>query len=145
MAPTSWDGLPEIEGPMTTLARALKIGPDGDLDISTRSLRLTNTLPEYVSQRIAQRLRFFLGEWFLDVRLGLPYFRYVFVKKPDLALIASIFSRVIRDTAGVATLRSISVSVDSKTRTGYVAFEAVLVSGEVLANSSLDIPFGGVG
>jgi hypothetical protein len=130
---------------MTTLPRSLKISIDGDLDISSKSLALTTTLIEYVGQRLTQRLRFFLGEWFLDVRLGIPYFRYAFVKKPDTALLASIFARIIRGTAGVSALRSISVKVDSKTRIGTVEFEAVLSSGEVLSNSSLDIPFGSLG
>ena len=39
---------------------------------------------ERVAQQIVISLRFWLGEWFLDTSLGVPYLEYVLVKNPNI-------------------------------------------------------------
>lgn len=109
------------------IPRNLTCQEDGDLDFS-RGLRLTEDLVTYVVQRLRQRLRFFLGEWFLDQRLGIPYFQRVFVSNPDIPLITSLFRRVIIRTTGVAAVEKLSVRFDRKTRTLFTSFEAKLAN-----------------
>lgn len=98
----------------------------GDLDL-TMGLRLTSDLKTYTRQRLRQRLRFFLGEWFLDQRLGIPYFERVFVANPDLPLMTSIMRKAILKTTGVGGVESLSLDFDRKTRTLLVSFVARLI------------------
>lgn len=100
--------------------------PTGDLDLS-RGMRLTPDLVTYVTQRLRQRLRFFLAEWFLDARLGVPYFQRVFVANPDLPLLTSVFRKVILRTTGVAAVERLALKFDRRTRVLLVSFEARLI------------------
>lgn len=52
----------------------LKLGVDGDLEIKNGDLLLT-TSDDAVRQHLQQRLRTFLGEWFLDLDVGIPFFQ----------------------------------------------------------------------
>jgi hypothetical protein len=84
-----------------------------------------------VRQRLATRFKFFQGEWFLDTREGIPYYRDVLVAQPDLPLIRSMFRRAILDTPGVLSLPRLTLSFDRPTRTLSVAFQAVVNGGVV--------------
>lgn len=105
--------------------------PNGDLDLS-KGLQLTTTLAQYVTQKLRQRLRFFLGEWFIDTRLGVPYFQRVFVENPDLALLATLYRDIVIGTTGVASVRDLVLDFDKKTRTLFVSFVAVLQDGDLV-------------
>jgi hypothetical protein len=103
----------------------------GDIYISaTGQARLTQTLQEEVRQRLDTKYRFFLGEWFLDARQGIPYFRDVFVKAPDLAVIRSLLTRVAAEDPGVDAVTSFDMSIDGRTLS--VQLECVLTDGTVL-------------
>ena len=74
------------------MTRSLYIDPvTKDITTENFNLRFTKTLTEYTSQKIESKLKTFLGEWFLDRDLGLPYFQRIFKKKADLDYIDSIF------------------------------------------------------
>lgn len=93
-----------------------------------------------ITQRLRARLRFFAGEWFLDTRLGVPYFDLVLIKNPRLPIINAIISKVLRTTPGVASVDSVSVAiVDRAKRVGAVNFNATLDDGLVL--TAADEPF----
>jgi len=123
-------------------AKALLIDPTtGDLDISQHRLRLTSDRSTYVAQRIEQRLKLFLAEWYLNVRKGVPYFRDILIKNPDLGLVQSILSTVILTTNGVAQVTKYEQTIDTSTRALTVVFSCTLVTGEIIANRSVSIPF----
>lgn len=85
-----------------------------------------------VLQRIMVRFRFFLGEWFLDQRLGVPYYRDILKKNPNSILISFIFRQVLLGTPGVASVASFSASLDRATRKLTANFEAVLEDGFII-------------
>jgi len=87
---------------------------------------------EQVRQRIASRLKFFVGEWFLDLRQGVPYYRDVLLKSPNLALVRSLFRRVILGTPGVLSVAKLDVELDQATRQAQVTFQAVCNGGTIL-------------
>lgn len=100
---------------------------------------------EQVRQRLAARFKFFQGEWFLDTRQGIPYYRDVLVAQPDLPLIRSTFRRAILSTPGVLSLPRLTLSFDRTTRTLSVAFQAIVNGGviEVLPGDKdflVDVP-----
>lgn len=89
------------------------------------------TGPRYVKQKIASRMRFFLGEWFLDTRLGVPY-RDIFVKNPDIDKARTFIRTVLGSIQEVKSVRSIDVVYDPVARALSVNFDVQLVDGGIL-------------
>ncbi len=85
-----------------------------------------------IAQDIATRLQFFQGEWFLDQRVGMPYFKEVLVKNPDLGAVRFVIRSAILSTPGVRSLESFSLTFDGATRALNVTFTAKTVDDEVL-------------
>jgi hypothetical protein len=94
---------------------------------------------EAVAQRIRTRFRFFLGEWFLDQRLGMPYYSRFLVKNPDLVLITNTFRQALLDTPGVASVRAFTLDFDRPARILSMDFEAQLENGAIIV--AQDEPF----
>ena len=109
----------------------IKIKDDGDLDIEDGDMELV-TGNDAVRQHLLIRLRTFLGEWFLDTRVGIPYFDEILRKNPDSALVRSIFRQAILTTPGIDDVPALTVSIDSN-RLLTLEFEALLSDGVVLA------------
>lgn len=104
----------------------------GDIAIPVHLLRGA----EAIIQRIRVRFRFVKGEWFLDQRLGVPYFQEVFKKNPDTRLITEIFRTVLRTTPGVKKVDSFTAALDSATRTLSCTFHATLTDGTVVLSDA---------
>lgn len=115
----------------------LKLGTDHDLAIENNDLVLVDGL-DAIAQDLRCRLQFFLGEWFLDQRIGMPYFQQILGAKPRLPVIKEIFRKAIMSTPGVLGLndlsvdyegtgRSISVAFKARTDTGILTFEEELI------------------
>jgi hypothetical protein len=102
-----------------------------DLDVTTGDLQLTSGA-EGIAQHIRIRLRFFLAEWFLDTRLGIPYFQRILVKNPGTAVVRSILRDVIVSTPGVASMNNFVTDYVGATRTLSVAFTAITTDDEPL-------------
>jgi len=93
-----------------------------------------------IAQRIRTRLLFFSGEWFLDKRLGIPYFDQILVKNPRLPVVNEIFRKAVKGVPGVASVSNVSTTItDRLARVGTVDFEATLDDGLVL--TAKDEPF----
>jgi hypothetical protein len=101
--------------------------PDaGDLALSDAGLEVVHTsLADEVAQRLAVRLRFFRGDWFLNLLEGTPYYQFVLVKSPSDVVLRSIFTKVIASTEGVASVISLDYTVSSA-RVMTLEFEARL-------------------
>jgi hypothetical protein len=83
--------------------RSRKLTTDGDIDLSQgKSVYVENE--DKVAQILRIRLHFYEGEWFLDTRLGIPYFSKVFIKQYSENEIAFIFKKCILDTEGVKSI-----------------------------------------
>jgi hypothetical protein len=123
-----------------------------DLLVVNNDLLLTsdaypaNTQPKAtnpVQQDILQRLRFFLGEWFLDNTQGVPWFQQILVKNPNQANIDAIFQNVILGTPGVIQLLSYSFTPNPEQRTLLVTFKAQTTSGVVVYSGNISPVSGG--
>jgi hypothetical protein len=101
---------------------------DLQLDPATNDILVTDDALAIVEdgdaiiQHLAIRLRFFLGEWFLDTRLGIPYFDSVLVKNPNLVLVRGILRNAILTTPGVLSLESFAFDFDNANRVMAVDF-----------------------
>jgi hypothetical protein len=102
---------------------------DGDLDLSL-GLRNTTDLVTYVKQKLTETFSFFQGEWQGDLRLGIPYFRYVLGQRYDQALLRTIFFQAAARTHGVGSVEAIDLEFDSKNSMLYIRPKVRTVAGE---------------
>ena len=106
-------------------------GQTGDLDLTGHRLNLAAG-DAAIETNLRIRLRFFLEEWFLDLRQGIPYFREILIKNPNLLLVRSIFRQAILDTTGISAVPDLALSINSSTRELSVSFVAILDTGAEL-------------
>lgn len=85
-----------------------------------------------IMQNLGIRLRFILGEWFLDITQGIPYYEEVFIKAPNQIQIESIIMREIVTTRGILEIISFESDFDTRKRIYSVKFSARSISGETL-------------
>jgi len=104
---------------------------DDDLDITGEQLSIVNG-DDAIIQHLLIRLRFFQREWFLDLRVGIPYYDSILIKNPDLIVIRAIFRQAILSTPGIQSLNSLTTSFDAAARKLTVEFEAVKDDGGTL-------------
>jgi hypothetical protein len=112
----------------------------GGLDISTGNLRIETSVAQCTAWKLSNLFGLFLGEWFRDTRLGVPWFRYVFVSNPQLPVIANLFRKVIMSAPGVASITSASLDYINQTRNLVAAFTIATNDGAILAGGPGD-PF----
>ena len=75
-----------------------------------------------LDQRIDCRLRTFLGEFWIDQTLGIPYFQEILKKNPDMQAVRAAFASEIQKVQGVKVLKSLEVSMDRAARKLSVIF-----------------------
>lgn len=109
------------EGDLLAYDIALNIASN-DLVIKNNDLILIDNA-ERVAQQVLITLRFWLGEWFLDTRQGVPYFEYVLVKNPNTNHIRQILAEKIQSVEGVNSIVSLDFDFRRITRELYVNFE----------------------
>lgn len=87
-----------------------------------------------VRQNLKIRLLLIRGEWFLDSRIGLPYFEEILVKNPDFSAIDVTIKATILETPEVEEILSYSSSFDRTSRKLSISFTALTVYGEETLN-----------
>ena len=94
----------------------------GDLVLRDGDILLIDNA-ERVAQQILITLRFWLGEWFLDTKDGIPYLEYVLVKSPNLLHIRQIFTEAMEKVDGVKRVEEMNLAFDVKNRSLRVDYE----------------------
>ncbi len=105
---------------------------DGDLDFS-EGLRFTPDLATYVQQCLRVNLSTFLGEWFLDTRLGLPFFRVTAGRRFDPALVDAMYRQAVQKTNGVASVDAVELDFDRTRRVLAVNIACTAADGSAVA------------
>ena len=110
-----------------------------DLQLTASSLAMTNgdlvlvDGIDAIAQDLTTRLRFFLGEWFLDQGMGIDFYGKILVKNPSMPDIIPMFAKVIKTTAGVKSIKqALSYSYAGATRTMSISFKADTVVGPLV-------------
>lgn len=106
-----------------------KLDDDGDLALGPQEF-LTGYTAEEVAQNVVTRLKFFLGEWFLDTADGTDWFGSVLGKGSVLASRESVIRRRILLTPGCVGMTSFSLTTDIDTRQLTVTASIVSTSGD---------------
>lgn len=86
-----------------------------DLLVTNNSLNL-NMGSNAIRQHLRTKLGLFLGEWFLDTTVGVPWFRDVLVKNPNFVVIQDMLKDQILSTPGVIALERFDFDYVSGTR-----------------------------
>lgn len=104
----------------------------GDLDLTTGQAQIVSDAAE-VAQRIRIRLRTFLGDWFLDEDLGIPYLQEIIGQKRRFAVerASALLRAEILDTPGVLEIVLFTLDFDAATRTLTVTFQATTIFGTI--------------
>ncbi|OBW92973.1 hypothetical protein [Gallibacterium salpingitidis] len=101
----------------------LKLDSRHDLFIKDRKLVLVEGVNQK-AQQIKVVLLTFLGEWFLDTTIGVPYFDDILVKNPDSSRIQAIFHQKIRQVNGVQAVEQLTLHFNRQARELIVQFSA---------------------
>lgn len=107
----------------------------GDIFLDAGQIVLTASEEEATMQRLRSRFQFFRGEWFLDTRVGVPWFQRILVKGSNERVNRSIFRQIIEGDPGVAALLSLGYSLNRRTRELDVSFTARLRTGVILRSA----------
>ncbi len=94
----------------------LKLDSAGDLAVENNELVLFDGADE-ITQLVQQRLNTFLGEYFYDTSIGVPYFEQILVKNPQPAIVYALLKNMITETDGVTELTEFDVDYDAANRT----------------------------
>lgn len=106
-----------------------KLDADGDLALGSEEF-LSGYTAEEVAQNVLTRLKFFLGEWFLDTTDGTDWFGSVLGKGSVLASRESVIRQRILLTPGCAGMTAFSLTTDIATRELTVNASIVSTSGD---------------
>lgn len=112
----------------------LLLDDSGDLNMTGGRLGLVTGSLE-LAQRLSSKLKTFQGEWFLDSRVGIPYFSRILVKRPDISVLNSIFSAELRRDPGVKNVKSLNFQIDSVTRKLVVSFSVESTDGTIVTSN----------
>jgi hypothetical protein len=108
--------------------------PKGDLDLANGT-----TYPvkgaACARQHIQVALDIFLGEWFLDLRIGISYFRDILIHSPNSDTVRSVLRTGIMKTDGIVAVPLLEVTLDTSRRVATVEFTATYSNGESIPGS----------
>lgn len=100
-----------------------KLDENGDRAVENNSFVMLEGQEE-IEQNLSQKLRFFYAEWFLDKRLGIPYFEQILIKRWDPVVVDAIFKNEILITPGILELLSFLIDFEPSTRIMALSFQS---------------------
>lgn len=106
----------------------LLLNPDtGDMVFINGDSPVTQRTATVVAQRLRITLYTFLGEWFLDTTVGVPYYQQIFGKIRTKSSVDLIFQQIINDDPDVIEILTFESTLDRANR-GYSMTFQVRVS-----------------
>jgi hypothetical protein len=102
-----------------------------DLDIVAGNVRLL-TGREAIQQHLQIRLGLARGEWYQDIRVGVPLYERVLVSGDDIPTVLGVYRKVIATTPGVRSITRLDHTFDAGTRELRIDGEAITVDDEVV-------------
>ncbi len=108
----------------------------GDLALTAdgRDIALV-TGKQKIAQRLRTRAQIFRGSWKYDRQIGVPYFQEILVTGASFEVMRKHFYDLISGTEGVATVQSLTLTIDRTNGTLYVNFTCSTNEGELLQES----------
>ena len=110
---------------------SIKLNASGDIEIIDGNMSIARG-SEALRQQLETRFRSFRGDWFLDTRIGMPYFQEILIKNPDFVAVRGIFREAILETPGVLEIQKFDLDFDGLTRRLSVSFSVRTEEGLIL-------------
>jgi len=115
----------------------LQLDQYGDLFFdSVGNMNIVDGIDE-VKQRLHTRLLRFLGEWYLDITLGVPYLQEILIKNPSQAAVVNNIKQTILKTKGVTGITDFVIKLNTDgsgnivQRSVVIEFSATTDQGDV--------------
>ncbi len=113
--------------------KSLAISPQGNSFIREKNrFRYTNDDLEYLAQKVRSVISIFLGEWFLDRTLGIPYIPETDMKTGHRALLETSLRQKIVAVKGIKKLTAFNSVFQTRERLLLIDFIAETDKGEIL-------------
>lgn len=103
---------------------------DGDLDLTNNEVTTVDGA-DAIRQHLQIRFQFFLGEWFLDVTIGVPWFRDILIKQPSFPVVQDVLKNTALDTPGVIELTKFVFDFVSSDREASLEFDCLSDEGPI--------------
>ena len=103
----------------------------GDITLVGNSPVLVEDTLSVVRQRIQIRLNTFLGEWFYNSEVGVPYYEQILTQKYDKSIVDSVLRSEVLETEDVIEVTSFETTFDKATRKLNFYIEATTTQGSV--------------
>lgn len=87
----------------------LTLGENG-----AKNLTVVTDVSACAAQKLTNRFLLWLGEWFLDIRQGLPFFNQIAVKNPNLNVLKQLFTRVVLSVPGIVSVDTMNLTLNAK-------------------------------
>lgn len=114
------------------------------MDFTTNDLQITNgdlsmnSGETSIQQALQQALQVWLGEWFLDTTVGVPYRQQILVKNPNIDVIQGLIIDAATKVPGVTEITDFSMDYSSNNRSLTIALTAQTSNGqEITAQASV--------
>lgn len=101
----------------------------GDLDFNG-GLKIVKGREAY-AQRLKNAFEYALGEWFLNITEGIPYFQVIFEKNTSREIITQICKSVILRDKETSNIEQFDLQIDRSNRTMDLYFVARSINGEL--------------
>ena len=92
----------------------------------------TRSQQDVVAQRLKITLQTFLGEWFLDLDIGLPYFQQILNKVRNKSTVDAIFQQAILADPGVVEMIQYSSTLTASSRGFDLSFSVRVADGSIV-------------
>lgn len=123
------------------MASTIFQGPSGDWQLTSGKLRLARGNAIVASHKLRNRFKMQLGEWYGDIRIGIPYREVIFRKGTSLGIVKRLFTDIILSLAPtIESVDRIEAARDARTREAVVYFEARANDGRSISGGT-DRPF----
>lgn len=99
------------------------VNGSGDLDDSTNEIVLVDGAAA-IAQDLTCRLQTFYGEYFLDQKVGMPFFRDFFVKNPNKRVMNFAVRILVEETQGIKEVVELLVNYDNRSRVLNISLKA---------------------
>lgn len=113
---------------MTDLLITKNLSNQRDITIVHGALQLVEGDDEIV-QGVDLNLLSFVGDWFLDLSFGIPYWGRVFVRGINEADLYGIFTSAIQNSDGIEAVEDLNIVIDSSVRSMDLTAKAYTSTG----------------
>jgi hypothetical protein len=85
-----------------------------------------------IVQDLQQTLQVWLGEWFLDTTVGIPFKQDILVKNPNLDVVNGDIVNAASNVPGVTQIIGVSFDYSNQNRTFSITVQAEISNGQVV-------------